>query len=242
MKISYWNVNKNIFLNNKNDICKYIKYLSHKKVDVICLQNVYSWKSGIIFYIIYLFLLKRIHDERIINIIKYFMFIEGIILPLLTIDETLIYIEIAKYYNYNYSFKSQVSNYYKNNGCLILSRHKISDKKEVFLINDIFNKVAYLKCTINGINIINSNIDLNSRMNELFDRTIISNESIFKYPKFIFLFSSSISYRNTNFYKKIKKNNILDINLENSNNYLLVKLLKINKISLVDNILYIIDI
>ena len=125
---------------------------------------------------------------------------------------------------------------------LILSKHKITNKSEVKLINDVFNKAAYIKCTINGITIINSNIDLNSRTDELFDRAVISNKSIFNDPKFIFLFSSSVNFRNKNFYKKLKENNISDINLENNNNYLLSKSLKIKKISLVDNILYIIDI
>jgi endonuclease/exonuclease/phosphatase family metal-dependent hydrolase len=119
------------------------------KLDVIALQEMRSFNTGIFFYIIYRMCksLSR-YMPKLFTILDYLMMIEGFIFPLITVDNLGETVAFLKDLGFQYSFSSPRPAYYMNSGLIISSRYPIVDASSSYLARDTVHRPGMISICI----------------------------------------------------------------------------------------------
>jgi endonuclease/exonuclease/phosphatase family metal-dependent hydrolase len=120
-----------------------------EKLDVIALQEMRSFKTGIFFYMIYRICksLSR-YMPRLFVTLDYLMMLEGFILPLITVDNLGETVAFLKNLGFRYSFSSPRPAYYMNSGLIISSRYPIADASSAYLARDTIHRPGMISVCI----------------------------------------------------------------------------------------------
>ena len=130
-----------------------IKHMTNS--DIICLQEVYSWRIGPISKLLYY--LEIVNNyPRLLILLDIFSIVEGYFIPIFIYDDSInSIITTCNKLGYHYNHKSKMNRYGVNNGLLIVSKYEILFKRESTLNNDLIAPTGILYCKINDIFIIN---------------------------------------------------------------------------------------
>lgn len=120
-----------------------------EKLDVIALQEMRSFKTGMFFYMIYRICkpLSR-YMPRLFVTLDYLMMLEGFIFPLFTVDNLKETAAFLKNLGFQYSFSSPRSAYYMNSGLIISSRHPIVDTSSAYLARDTVHRPGMISVCV----------------------------------------------------------------------------------------------
>ncbi len=120
-----------------------------EKLDVIALQEMRSFKTGIFFYMVYRVCkyLSR-YTQRLFIALDYLMMLEGFIFPLITVDNLGETVAFLKDLGFHYSFSSPRSAYYMNSGLIISSRYPIVDASSSYLARDTVHRPGMISICI----------------------------------------------------------------------------------------------
>jgi endonuclease/exonuclease/phosphatase family metal-dependent hydrolase len=120
-----------------------------EKLDVIALQEMRSFKTGIFFYMIYR-MCKSLscYMPKLFTVLDYLMMLEGFIFPLITVDNLGETVTFLKDLGFQYSFSSPRPAYYMNSGLIISSRYPIVDASSSYLARDTVHRPGMISICI----------------------------------------------------------------------------------------------
>lgn len=120
-----------------------------EKLDVIALQEMRSFKTGIFFYMIYRICkpLSRYLPGLFVSL-DYLMMLEGFIFPLLTVDNLRETAAFLKKLGFQYSFSSPRPAYYMNSGLIISSRYPIVETSSAYLARDTVHRPGMISICV----------------------------------------------------------------------------------------------
>lgn len=126
-----------------------------KENDILCLQEVHSWRIGLISKLLFSIAYFR-NFPTLMQILDAFSIIEGLLFPLFVYCETKEeIIKILRQIGYNYFHYDEVFNYYMDTGLITASKYPMTLKYTKSLKSNLFIPSSVLLSEIDGLFVVN---------------------------------------------------------------------------------------